>query len=355
MKRIIVSIIMIICLAMPVSAEEPGKELANEIDIILGEYNIDFSEIQDHPTEVFTQIIKKAFGYNFNPVIQQFCRITIVLFVSSLIGFFAFEQNKHISGIIETVLTLIIFYSSYQSLNDLLNTVFNVLTEVKDFMVSFLPVFAGVSFASGQYISSTLYTGFFLMAVISVANFCTSYIIPSINLYLAVGVTSTVSSLINLKPLYNLYTRIVKFSMTTVVSVLCFVLSIQTTIAQGKDGLALKAGKMIVSTAIPVIGSALENAVSTIYSSMGVMKTFFGIAGIAVVTGIFLPSVISIVANWICYQLLVVISTVLENKLAADLIDCFRDIMEILLSMCILFLILLVFSITVMIKATGIL
>ena len=191
-----------------------------------------------------------------------------------------------------------------------------------------------------------------MISVVSVEDFCIKYILPSVNLFIAVGITSSVSPVINLKPMCELYSKAVKIAMTTVVSVLCFLLTLQTTITQSQDSLAVKTGKMIIGSSVPIIGSALQSAVGSIYASVGVLKGFFGIAGVMVVINMFLPVIVTLSVNWLGYYVSIMIGEILDNKIATEILSGMKDVVEILLSMSVLFMILLIFSMTIMIKTT---
>lgn len=354
MKKTAVAIFVIIIMAMPVSAQDMDNVYSRQIDNIISEYSIDFEKLKEYPFETIWEVVKTNIKNYFALPLGALYKITSILLVATLINFLNFDNNRQIAQIIDTVAMLIMFYTVYDAFTAMTEGVSDMLYNVKNFMMTFVPVLGGITFASGEIITSSVYTGFFLIAVVAVANICVTYIIPSIGLYLAVGVTSGITSVINLKPLCDFYSKAVKIAMTAAVSVLCFMLSLQNVISQGKDGLMIKAGKLFVTSTVPIIGSSLENAVGSIYASMGVLKGFCGLAGIAVVLLIFLPNIITLSVNWLCYQLMSIISEILENKWAKELLDCFKEVIEILLSMSILFLILLVFSLTVMIKAVGI-
>ena len=353
MKKILIIFIIIIFMAVPVSAQDIDNGYEQKIDNILVEYNIDFDKLKEYPFETLWDAVKTEIKEYFVLPLGSLYKITAILLVAALINFLNFDNNRQIAQIIDMVAMLIMFYTVFDVFTDMTVKVSDMLYDVKNFMITFIPVLGGITFASGEILTSAVYTGFFLISVVAVANICVTYIIPSISLYLAVAVTSGITSVVNLKPLCDFYSKSVKIAMTAAVSALCFMLSLQNVISQGKDGLMLKAGKLLVTSAVPIIGSTLENAVGSVYASMGVLKGFCGLAGIAVVLMIFLPNIITLSANWICYQIMAVISEMLENKWAKNLLDCFKEVIEILFSMSVLFLVLLLFSLTVMIKAVG--
>ena len=352
MKKILFSVLIIFFTAIPVSAQGIEHQYTEKIENILSEYSINFEQLKEYPFETLWDCVKKSLGKPFDTSLDVFYRITAILLITAFINFFTSDNNA-VAKIINMVAALVMFHTMFNNFENITQNVSNMLIDVKNFITTFLPVFAGITFASGEFAASAVYSGFFLVMVISVADFCVNYIVPSVNLYLAVGVTTQVSSIINLKPLCELYSKSVKVVMTAVVSVLCFVLSLQNVIAQGKDGLLLKAGRFFVTSTVPIIGSALESAVGSVYTSMGVLKSFCGLAGIAVIVSIFIPHIAVLSVNWICCQFMIAAGGILENIWAQELLTCFKEVIEIMLSMCVLFLILLVFSITMMIKVIG--
>jgi len=352
MKKLIFSVLVIIFISIPVSAQGLEEQYTEKMDDILSEYSINFDNLKEYPFETLWETAKEALKKPFGLSFDIFYKITAVMLLTTFINFFTFESIK-VSDTINMIASLVMFNTIFYTFMEMTGNVSEMLFDVKNFMTAFLPVFGGISFAAGQYTASVFYTGFFLAAVIFVANICIGYILPSVNLYLAVGITTRISSVINLKPLCELYSKAVKTVMTAAVSLLCFVLSLQTAISQGKDGLVLKAGKLLVTSAVPIIGSALENAVGSVYASMGVLKGFCGLAGISVIISIFIPHIVTLAAYWVCCQLTIAVGGILENVWAQELLGYFKEVTEIMLSMCVLFLVLLVFSVTVMIKAVG--
>ena len=353
MKKIIFTLIIILTVALPVSAQQEVTSYENDIGNIISQYGLDFEKIKEYPFETLYDTAKTAIKNTLHKSLQPFYKVTAVIIITSFINLFNFDYTNQVTKIINIISVAVIFYSVFGVFMEITKEISSMLTDTKHFITAFIPVFAGVSLASGQIAASAVYTGIFLICMVAVANFCINYIVPSINIFLAAGITSSVSQIVNLKPICELYHKGVKIAMTASVSVICFILSLQSTIAQGHDTLALKAGKMLVTSAVPIIGSALEGAVSSVYASIGILKSFCGIAGIAVILNIFLPAVVKLAASWLCYQLMIALGRIMENDASSDLLECFKNVTEILLSMSVLFSVLLIFSLTIMIKTTG--
>lgn len=351
--RVLTTIMIIIFCAIPAYAQvEDSNVFEDKLDEISQQSELELDEIKNSPFNSIIETIKESILKGLSKPLTVFYKIAAILLLSAVINFFTAQESKNITQLVNTVCVLVIFYNLFASFNILLGDVSESLYNIKNFLITFLPVFASISAASGEILTSTVYTGFFLFSIVIISDFCVKYILPSISLFLAIGITSSMSSAINLKSLCEFYSKAVKVVMTAAVSILCFALTIQTAITQGQDTLAIKTGKLFVTSAVPIIGSTLQSAVGSVYASMKVLKGFSGLVGIAGILQIFLPAIITLSINWCGFYAVIILSDILENETAVNVLSRFKDTIEILLSMTVLFLVLLVFSLSVMIKLT---
>ncbi|MEG1049074.1 MAG: hypothetical protein RSE24_00880, partial [Oscillospiraceae bacterium] len=322
------------------------------LENIMENSDIEFESIKESPIKSIFEVAKQSVIEGVSKPLSVFYKISAVLILSSMINFFATAQSKNVSQFVNMVCVLVIFYNVFSNFDLIVKDVSGTLFNIKNFLITFLPVFAGISVASGEIVTATIYTGFFLISIVWVSDFCVKYILPSINFFLAIGITSAISSAINLKSLCEFYSKAVKIAMTAVVSILCFALTLQTSITQGQDTLAIKTGKMFVTSAVPIIGNALQSAVGSVYASMRVLKGFSGLVGILGILQIFLPTIVTLSVNWCGFYAVIILSEILENDTAVNVLSRFKDTIEILLSMTVLFLVLLIFSLCIMINVT---
>lgn len=334
---------------LKVRAEEGYQD---QIDKIATEQNIDTENILSLGLKEILEYVSGILKDKVQQPLKLLYRISAVIILCSMVKLFEGNVNNGISEVINSLCVLTVFITLLTPFKELMNMVGQTLIDVKNFMVTFLPLFAGISASSGEFLTSTIYTGFFLVSLVTISNFCVTSILPTMNLYLAMTVTNSVSPGIRLKSLCDFYLKSVKWLMRALVSVICFILTVQTTITQGQDNLAVKAGKVVVSSAIPVIGSALQDAIGSVYASMEAVKGFAGAVGILTIMSIFLPSIISLAVYWLCTNGMYIISDVLDNGVISNILQGFIGIIELMLSMVFLFLIMLLFSLTIMIKLT---
>ncbi len=349
MKRIIIVLIAIMFF-IPVKAYATDNYLT-EIDEITDEYNVDSTLFLNGNLESIIDYLTDVVKSYYKEPLKITLKIATVLILYS-ISKTIFEDNMALSAA-DNVYVLTVFITLLTPIKNIIEFVSQNLETVKNFMTTFIPVYAGIIMASGEFVTSTVFTGFFLTAMVSISNLCLTIIIPSLKLYISLIISDALSPFIRLKTLGEFYLKSVKNTMKLSVSRICFLLTLQSTISAGKDTLAVKTGKFIAGAAIPVIGSSLQDAVSGIYASMESIKGYAGVVGLSAVLMIFLPSFILLVIYWVYTSILYVMADLLDAGRLAKCIKGFTDIVELLLSVLTLYVVMFVFSITIMIAVTN--
>ena len=126
-------------------------------------------------------------------------------------------------------------------------------------------------------------------------------LIPVLRVFLAFSVASAVTSF-DLKRLTDALYKAIKWALVLAVTVYTGVLSVQTIVANSAEMAGGKAAKMLVSGAIPIVGSAFSDAFSVIVSGAALVKNGVGAFGLLASLAIFLPLCIK-AAAWllICF------------------------------------------------------
>ena len=337
-----------IFIQMPVYALTDYQE---EINNIADGYNIDSGKIRQADMQIFIDYISENIKSVYKKPLKITLEIAVVIIMYSLSKTLLAENTA--TSTAETVSVITVFLLLISPTKEMLSFITENLISVKSFMVSFVPVFSGIIMASGEFFTATVYAGAFITAMISVSNLCIDIIIPSIRIYFSVFIADALSPFIRLKSLGEFYYKSVKNVMKICVALICFLLTLQTTISQGKDTLAVKTGKLIAGTAVPIIGSSLQDAVASIYAGMESIKAYAGVVGLAAVFMIFMPSIIKLAVYWIYTNVLYIFGDILDTPPLCKCIRGFIDIIELLLSITSLYMVMFIFSITIMIAVTN--
>ena len=348
MKKILCILVPLFIFNLPFTVYAK-TEYENQLNDLTDEYGIDYENIKDITVEKFICQIKSDILEEIHKPFDMFLKMSGIIILCAVLK----TINNDSNNILDTLCTLIVFISILTPLETLITSIGENIFAIKNFMISFLPILSGISMASGEFVTSTIYNGLFFTSLIFIADFCIKTILPSINLFFAMIVSNALSPFIRLKSLSEFYLKVVRWSMRAAVSLICFALTFQTTISQGKDTLAIKTGKLFAGSAIPIIGSSLQEAEGSVFAGMEVIKGFAGATGMIVILYIFLPSIISLVVYWVYTNCLFIICDMFDVKSISECVKGFVNIIELLISIVLLFMVMLIFSLTMMIAFTN--
>ena len=110
-------------------------------------------------------------------------------------------------------------------------------------------------------------------------------------------------------------------SLTTLLVLFVTYLSISGAIAGTTDAAALKAAKMAISTAVPVVGGIISNAAETILVGAGLLKNAVGVFGMLAVLGICLVPFLKLGVHYLTYNFTGALAATLTDRRLAELID----------------------------------
>lgn len=179
----------------------------------------------------------------------------------------------------------------------------NAVKGCSSFMLSFVPVFASVLALSGQMVTAPAMSALLLGATETVSFISTFAVLPLMGGYLALSISAGVSPLLNGSGLVESVKKISMWILSLLSTLFIGILGIQTAVNSAADSVTLRTTKFILGTSVPVAGGVLSEAVSTIATSLGLLKSSVGIYGVAAIAFMLLPIVIELVL-WRCMLLL---------------------------------------------------
>ena len=250
---------------------------------------------------------------------------------------------------IDIAVVLAAFLFVCQPLLQLLEEISASVLQCRTFVSSFVPVFAAVMASCGQPAASAVYTGFFLSSVLLAANLITGILLPFLKIYMALTVAAGVSTTVDLGGVASLTSRFVKWGLGLIATVFGAVIGLQSLLAGAADGVALKAGKFLVGNSVPVIGSAVSDAISTVYAGLKVVKGTAGAAGICVMVALFAPILIRCFAYYLVLSATTAVAAVTGNHKAGGVFRGFCSCLELYGAILIFFAVMITLATALMI------
>lgn len=129
--------------------------------------------------------------------------------------------------------------------------------------------------------------------------------------------------------------KLVKKSCTILLSALCVMftawLTLSGVVSDTADALTARAAKTAISASLPVVGSILSDAASTLAAAAGGLKNSIGVFGLMAVAGICLTPFVKLGVRFLAYRLSAALCECVSDKrfstLAEDLGSCFGMIL----------------------------
>ena len=146
-------------------------------------------------------------------------------------------------------------------------------------MLVFVPVFAGITIASGGIASGGIYNMMILGASELFAGLTDSFLMPILSVTAVLAVSGSVFPNVSVESIVKLIKKLITWGMTVAMTLFTGFTTMKCTLAAKTDGAAAKTAKFIISGFVPIVGGAVSDAYSTVRGSFDVIRSTVGTAG----------------------------------------------------------------------------
>ncbi|MEG0115363.1 MAG: hypothetical protein RSA00_02960, partial [Hydrogenoanaerobacterium sp.] len=213
---------------------------------------------------------------------------------------------------------------------------------------SFIPVFVSLVAVGGQPVSATTYNAFLLLIAEIISKITATKLVPIITIYLAFCIVSAFSPNMNLLGAAETAKTVVIWVLGLIVTVFVGLLGVQSMVASGADTVAVKAGKFLVGSFVPVVGKALADAFATAQGCLRLLKTTVGVYAVFVAALTFMPSFLQTLLWYFACSLGAAISDVLGVKQMSRVLKACGTALSLLIAILVFVALLFIVSITIM-------
>lgn len=277
------------------------------------------------------QLMQKVLGA-VNPELVEASRVCLGIFavvlLISVIKLFpgSSEKTADFAGAVG-IATLLL-----KSSDSLIRLGTATVTEVSEYGKLLLPVLTSAMAAQGKITTSTaLYAGtMFFDSVLSA--FLVNLLIPGIYMYLALAAAQAAIGEELLKKFASFVKWLSVWALKLVLYIFTGYISITGVVSGTTDAAALKAAKLTISGAVPVVGGILSDASEAVLVGAGIVKNAAGIYGILAILALFAGPFLEIGCHYILLKLTSSFCAVFGTKRCTDLISDFSGAMGLLLA-----------------------
>ena len=200
--------------------------------------------------------------------------------------------NKGSIGLYRTITVMIAIILTVPSMETCIKNAAQTLKSGSEFMLCYVPVFAGISAAAGNAASSLSYNAIVLLIAEISVNIASDMLMPVISVCMAMNIIDAVNPTFSLSSVTGLMKKMTTLLLGFGMTVFTGLLSIQSIVGASADTLGVKAAKFVVSNFVPVVGSAVADAYSTMRSGLGLLRGAAGAFGIIALCVTLLPPVL---------------------------------------------------------------
>lgn len=205
--------------------------------------------------------------------------------------------------------------------------------QLSDYGKLLFPVMtAALSAQGGITASAALYAGTAALDLL-LGSLLSGVLVPAVYLFLALAVGNAATGEGLLKRLRDLIRSGLSWCLKTVITVFTTYMSITGVVSGTTDAAALKATKVTISSAVPVVGGILSDASEAVLVSAGVVKNAAGVYGILALLAIFLEPFLQIGLQYLMLKAAAALCSVFADGSIPALAEDFSAAMGLLLAM----------------------
>ena len=290
MKRIFLFAVIIFLMFtsfIPVNAaadyDEDRSEISSQLDDVLSEYDIDW-RYDDISGLGFGELWETVSGSLADKLkaparlLASLLAITIFTAVMRGMGDGVFSKGSN-SGLYNMVCVLTAVTVITPSLFAVYESALSAIERTGGFMLVFVPVFAGITIASGGIASGGIYNMMILGASELFAGLTDSFLMPILSVTAVLAVSGSVFPNVSVESIVKLIKKLITWEMTVAMTLFTGFTTMKCTLAAKTDGAAAKTAKFIISGFVPIVGGAVSDAYSTVRGSFDVIRSTVGTAG----------------------------------------------------------------------------
>lgn len=305
-------------------------------------YNISFNNI----TVFFADTLKDKVVSYFSEFFKLLSVIIICSIISTLFDYESGSIQNSICNIIIILLAVRIISSSVAA------TV-SVLETGGKFILSFAPIYTLLISLAGNTASALTYNTFVIFLGELISSVISFGIADFMGIYYCLGISFSINESINLGRYISVINRLVSTVLGLFASIFTGFLSFKSILSVSLDSVSVKSIRFLISSMIPVVGSSISDAYSSLIGSINLIKSSVALVGIIVIAIINVPIILENLVCYISFSMLAYLSESFSSHRSAEVLRFFACGVRILLLLCLFEMFIVIITIGIMLSVKG--
>lgn len=326
-------------------APQSAQKSLSNLGIQSGDVN---SLSQFTPANIFKTVISNLKQSAQSPVKSAAAVIGIMLACALLATLKSSFGEKSLQNVFDIVSALCIAAVLLVPVTQCVSLCSKTIEQSSDFMFSFLPVYTTLATVSGHPASAMAFQSLLLVSSEALSRISATTFVPMVDMYLGFCVIGAVSPGVNISGVAGFLKSLVSWALGLCMTIYTGILTVQGLISNAADNVTMKTAKFVVEGTVPVIGGAVSDAMNTVISCTGLLKTAVGAYAIIVFILAFLPQLLECLIWLFAADLSLAVSDILGVANLSGMLKAIREALRLLVALVLTSALTMIISVSVM-------
>ena len=294
-----------------------GQEIHNPTEEILELAQDDADTLRQEMKEGFSlkRILSNIWGVFFNELKTMATGFPLLFFVLILQGMKNCMEFPHsLDRTVSLGCFSVTAVTAGGIFSELAQAAEDMITHLSEFNYLTIPALTGLVANGGRVLTAAKST-YFILGFINLLTFAIQkFFFPGLLLYFLFSVISALLEKDYFSALKSTLSTLIKTALPLLVGIFITVLGVITSVSKSADDLTIKTAKMALGNCIPFLGGVIADSGEYLIQTVSQIKAQAGLAGILVLCYTFLVPILKILAGFLLFQLLCVLSCLLSDQ-----------------------------------------
>lgn len=271
---------------------------------------------------------------NIKQPAAMFTSLLAVILLTALLsnlGDFKSDSSSFAVFSVVSALASTIIISSY--LSSILNEINTAVSSASGFMLTYIPVLAGIIAVGGHASTAAVFSSVMMISIEVLTQITANILFPLTSCLIGISASGGLNKDLKIDKLGDGLKKAVVWGLGLIMTIFIGFLTLQSNITASADSVTLRAARFAVSTSVPFVGGAVSDALSTVKTSVELLKSGVGSFGIIIGCCVLFPVLIKV----LCYRFLLFFAGIISDIFGTDdtgrMIKCGENVLSIVISM----------------------
>lgn len=323
MKRMLIILLLIIIFTIPVSAFDESELIGDISEYIPDVVSEHITDVESFNVNFVIKFILELLMVLITPVLKNFALLLgIVILISTFAQIKTSIASESIATVFDYVGLLCIALTTYNIVFNLWHDVRQVLNGITIVINSMIPIMTSLYIAGGNITTAVANNAGLTIVLTLMENICYYGLYPILQICFGVSLAASISGAINLSSISSMIRNTYTFILLFIMAALSAVMAYQNNFTLSADNVVARTVKFTMSSTVPIVGSAVGDAVRTLSGSIIYLKNTVGILAVFAIIIIIMPVILNLFLNKISLNLVSAIAKIIGcDKESAFLTD----------------------------------